>query len=691
MQDLINKLIEISYNLSWSWNKDVYSLFREIDEDKWEWSNHNPVKFIHEMNHELLAYIISKKNLSGKIKYIYKSLKEYLSDETYFGKNYFSSSTPIIGYFSAEYGITECLKVYSGGLGVLSGDHLKSSSDLGVPLVGVGLAYSNGYFMQYLNEHGRQSETVEKNNFYNLPMFPVNDHFNNRVVIELDFPGRKVMAATWAINIGRTKIYLLDTNLDMNAENDRYITDTLYGGDSEKRIQQEIVLGVGGTRLLKRLGFDIKAYHINEGHSAFLCLERIKNVMRERGISFTEAKSICYTSNLFTTHTPVPAGFDIFSRDMMSRYFGDYAEKYLKISLDELMAEGHINRNGNDANGGFNMAHLAINNSKFINAVSKLHGEVSRKMWSLPAGKSIAHVTNGIHTLSYLSPYNHELYTLYFGKDWHKDNDVWQRIDEIPDEHIWRVREMNRKNLVAFCREKLKYQLFYDTSENNLNNILNDEVLTIGFARRFATYKRGNLIFRDLDRLRRIVTNSRMPVQFVFSGKAHPKDEEGKSFIAQIAAFTKDEVLKDKIIFLENYSLDIAKHLVQGCDIWLNNPIRPLEASGTSGMKVIANGGLNFSILDGWWDEGYSEENGWKIDSLADESVSAEEKDNYEVNSLYNTLENTIIPMFYSRDNNNVPGEWVKKIKSSVKNLAGYFSTGRMVKEYTEKFYLKVE
>lgn len=695
MNELLLMLKEVAHNLHWSWNKESVELFNEINPDFWNWSGHNPVKLLNEINQSYLEFIIEKKNLGSKILGIYTDHKYYLSRKTYFEKNYFKPDSPIIAYFSAEYGITECLKTYSGGLGVLSGDHLKSSSDLGIPLVGIGLAYHYGFFTQLINRDGWQTENYELNEFNQLPITLLRDENYSPVKVSLNFPNRTVWVQVWVVQVGKVKLYLLDTFIAENEVEDRRITDILYGGDNEKRLSQEIILGIGGIRLLKKLGHDIKAFHLNEGHSAFLCFERIKNYMKENKTGFTEAKEKCFYSNIFTTHTPVPAGIDIFTKELFSKYFKSYAENEIGVTLDELFLEGDLIKE-DESNNRFNMAYLAINNSNFINGVSKLHGEVSRKMWMLSETRSqIDYITNGVHTPSYISKHTNNLLCDNFTKNWIYDNGIWDKIDKVTDEEIWALRLLNKYELIKFSRIRIKEKwIFLGAEKEKLKeaeNILNPDALTIGFARRFATYKRGTLIFSDLDRLKRIVNNVSMPVQFIFSGKAHPKDEGGKSLISEIISYTRDEDLKHKVIFLDNYDLNVARHLVEGCDLWLNNPRKPLEASGTSGMKVVANGGLNFSIIDGWWNEGFSPENGWKIDSILTENISIEERDLFEANSLYDTLEKEIIPVFYDRNGKGIPDKWVKKIKSSIKNLAGYFSTDRMLKEYCEKFYMKVK
>lgn len=695
MQNLLLILKEIAFNLYWSWNKDAVELFNELNPGFWNWSGHNPVKFMNEINQNYLVSAIEVKNLGGKILEIYADLKKYIDKKSYFEEKYFQTDKPLIAYFSAEYGLTECLKIYSGGLGVLSGDHMKSSSDLGLPLIGIGLAYHYGFFVQLINKNGWQTENYEINEFQNLPLYLLRDENYKPIRFEVNFPQRSVLVQVWIVHIGRIKLYLMDTFLAENAVEDRRITDILYGGDSEKRIAQEIILGIGGTRLIEKLGYDINAFHLNEGHSAFLCFERIKSYMKKNNASYAEAKTACYHSNIFTTHTPVPAGIDIFTKDLFVKYFKNYAEEEVGVSVDELFLEGDLNKDKSD-NNNFNMAYLAINNSHFINGVSKLHGEVSRKMWMLSDKRSkIESITNGVHTASYLSYFSNAVYTKYFSKDYIYDENIWSRINEISDEDLWTMRLLNKFDLINFAREKIieKWILLGSEKEHleEAKGILNPEALTIGFARRFATYKRGNLIFRDLERLKKIVNNTAMPVQFIFSGKAHPKDEGGKTLIAEIISYTRDIELKNKIIFLDNYDINVARHMVEGCDLWLNNPRRPLEASGTSGMKIIANGGLNFSILDGWWDEGYSTDTGWKIDSVLSDNITQEERDALEALSLYDTLEKEITPLFYLRNDKGLPEEWIKKIKSSIRILAGYFSTNRMVKEYCERFYMKVK
>lgn len=694
MQDLLLLLKEIAFNLYWSWNKNAVELFNELNSGFWNWSGHNPVKFLNEINQNYLLNEIERKNLGSKILSIYSDFNKYLSYPTYFEKNYFKTDKPIIAYFSSEYGLTECLKIYSGGLGVLSGDHMKSSSDLGIPLVGIGLAYHYGFFAQIINRFGWQTENYELNEFQNLPLYLLRDENYKPVKLEIKFNYRTIFIQAWVVHIGRNKLYLLDTFLSENAVEDRRITDILYGGDSEKRITQEIILGIGGTRLLKNLGFDIKAFHLNEGHSAFLCFERIKDYMKENSVTYEQAKDKCFYSNIFTTHTPVAAGIDIFTKELFTKYFKSYAEQEIGITVDELFLEGDL-KTGQDDNNLFNMAYLAINNSNFINGVSKLHGEVSRKMWMLDDTRSqIDSITNGVHTLSYLSSHSNDMYCKYFTRNWIYEEKIWQRIDEIPDEAIWSMRLLNKYELIKFCRGKILEKWIFlgveKERQKEVERILSPDALTIGFARRFATYKRGTLIFKDLERLKKIVNNAAMPVQFIFSGKAHPKDEGGKNLIAEIITYTRDEDLKNKIVFLDNYDINVARHLVEGCDLWLNNPRRPQEASGTSGMKVIANGGLNLSILDGWWNEGFSIESGWKIDTFSAENISVEQRDLLEAASIYNVLEKEIIPMFYFQSGKGIPQQWVEKIKYSIKNLAEYFNTNRMVKEYCEKFYMKV-
>jgi len=456
-------LKEVAYNLHWSWNKDAVELFNEINPDFWAWSGHNPVKLLNEINQNYLDYIIEKKNLGSRVLSLYAEYKDYLSRKTYFEEKYFKTDEPIIAYFSAEYGLTECLKTYSGGLGVLSGDHLKSSSDLGLPLVGIGLAYNYGFFTQMINPDGWQTENYQLNEFPNLPIELLRDENYIPVKVSVNFPGRKIWVQVWLAQVGRVKLLLLDTSISENSVEDRRITDILYGGDNEKRICQEIILGIGGIRLLEKLGYNIKAYHLNEGHSAFLCFERIKNYMKRNNVTYAEAKNKCFYSNIFTTHTPVPAGIDIFTKELFSKYFKSYAEKEVGVNLDDLFKEGDLHASDPN-NNQFNMAYLAINNSNFINGVSKLHGEVSRKMWMLPKSRSqIDYITNGVHTPSYVSNSTNNLFSSYFSENWYHDENIWKRIGEISDEEIWALRLINKFKLINFCRERIKEKLLLET------------------------------------------------------------------------------------------------------------------------------------------------------------------------------------------------------------------------------------
>lgn len=691
---MINRLNEMSYNLYWSWNNDFFELFGNINSDLWEWCDKNPVKFLDSINRDFLSDTIGKKNLQGKILSMFDEYKKYLSGKTYFQEKYYNPESPSICYLSAEYALAKCMKFYSGGLGTLSGDHMKSASDLGIPLIGIGLAYLYGYFRQYITKEGRQGELYDRNDFNKLPMYLVRDKDYIPIKISVFMNGRNVYAQVWAIEIGRIKLYMLDTFVVENHAEDKRITDILYGGDREDRIRQEILLGIGGMRVVEKLGLDIKAYHINEGHSAFLTFERIKNFMHKYNVSYKEAKEVCYYSNIFTTHTPVPAGIDIFPKWLMEKYFKNYAENEVGMSFIDLFNEGDL-RKGHRDNDEFNMAYLAINNSNFVNGVSKLHGEIARSMWSLPPDRSqIDYVTNGVHTQTYLSSESERIISKNFGKQWYKDENKWDKISSLPDESLWKMRNRNRTSLIKCLREKIedKHRLAGADDEklSLLKDFFDENALTIGFARRFAQYKRGKLLFMLDDRLKKILGNSDRKVQVIFSGKAHPKDEPGKQLIFDIYTYTGKEGFSDKVVFIENYDIEVAKKLVSGCDLWLNNPRRPLEASGTSGMKVVANGGLNFSILDGWWCEGYTPENGWAITS-APEGKSEEEVDWLEANAIYDILENEIIPAFYNRDEKGIPTAWINKIRASIKTLAPVYNTDRMLWEYTEKFYMKVK
>jgi len=694
----LEKLRELAYNLYWSWSHETRSLFRRMDRDLWEGLNHNPVLLLGKISQQRLEELSSDDGFISQMNHAYDSLQQYLKEQTWFAKNYNSKKKFNIIYFSAEFGLAECLQTYSGGLGVLAGDHLKSASDLGLPLIGIGLLYKEGYFQQYLSSDGWQLERYEINDFENLPMKRVTDAKNNPVVLSLEFPGREVFFQVWKIMVGRNPLYLLDTNLPQNTPADREITRTLYGGNIETRIQQEIILGIGGIHFLYSMDITPYVCHMNEGHSAFLSLERISKLMQFEGLSYKEAKEVGYYSNVFTTHTPVPAGIDVFSNELIEKYFGKYYREKLKISNQEFYSLGNLLKESGTSN--FNMAHLAMNTAGFINGVSKLHSVVSKKMWSfgfkdIPFNEiPIRHITNGVHTLTHLSKDMEELLRQYLGDSIFSNTDnpsLWDKIDSIPSEELWRTHERRRERLVAFARMRLVSQIKARGGNPNeireAKEVLDPSVLTIGFARRFATYKRGALIFSDIERLADILLNPEFPVQLIFAGKAHPQDDEGKALIQEIFRIANDEKFRRKIVFLENYDMNVARQLVQGCDIWLNTPRRPLEASGTSGMKVIANGGLNFSVLDGWWDEGFDPELGWKIGN-GEEYSDLDYQDEVESRGLYNTLEREIIPLFYDRKSDKLPRAWIEMMRKSMKQLGSFFNTNRMVREYCEIFYL---
>ncbi len=690
-------LNDLSLNLRWSWDHPTIELFRRLDSDLWEQTNHNPWLMLGRIDQKRLAEAEADEAFLAHMDRVWASLHEYLQGAGWFRRAHPEAGDLRIAYFSAEFGLTECIPNYAGGLGILAGDHLKSASDLGLPLTGIGLLYQGGYFRQYLNADGWQQETYPINDFHNLPLEPVKNDSGEPVFVGVDFPGRKVAAQIWRVQVGRIPLYLLDTNIAQNTPEDRKITGTLYGGDRELRIQQEIVLGIGGMRALHALGILPTVCHMNEGHSAFLGLERARMSVEELKICYYEARQLTAAGNVFTTHTPVPAGFDRFDPGLMDHYFRAYAQQ-LGISFDELMRYGRDNPN--DPGSQFNMANLAARHSSSANGVSRLHGEVTRQMahpvWAgYPLDEvPIGYVTNGIHTPTWISAEMSALLDRYLGPKWSEDpanHDVWDRIDRIPDHELWRVHQIRRERLVNYARARLAKQISNRGGSNSeiaaANSVLDPDVLTIGFARRFATYKRATLILRDVERLKTILADSKRPVQLLFAGKSHPHDGFGKELIREIVHFAQDPQVRRNVVFLEDYDMSVARYLVQGCDVWLNTPRRPNEASGTSGMKLLPNGGLNISVLDGWWDEAFDGEVGWGIgrgEVYTDEAY----QDRVESEALYNLLEKEVAPLFYDRDSEDVPRGWVTKMKASMKRLTPVFNTNRMVAEYAERFYL---
>ncbi|MGB2869238.1 MAG: alpha-glucan family phosphorylase [Bacteroidota bacterium] len=692
-------LRDLAYNLVWVWDHELMELFIRLDPDLWERTNHNPVLLLGSIRQERLNTASRDEAFLVQVERANRRYKEYLdSNSTWFRKSYSEIKGHQIAYFSAEFGLTECLQNYSGGLGILSGDHLKSASDLGLPLVGVGLLYQQGYFRQYLNADGWQQERYPENDFFTLPIRPEQDDKGNSLTISVELPGRSVIAQIWRVNVGRIQLYLLDTNISANrAKEDQDITDQLYGGDRELRIKQEILLGIGGHRALRALGFQPSVYHLNEGHSAFLSLERIRELMREHKLSFAEAREAAMAGMVFTTHTPVPAGNDFFTPALMEQYFSSYYKDF-GLAWKEFLGLGRQNPENDQED--FCMTVLALRMSGRSNGVSKLHGDVSRTMWKniwpgVPVDSvPISSITNGVHAPSWISREMAGVFDRYLGPRWREDagdSALWSRIHHISDEELWRTHERRRERLVAFARVRLRAQLEsrgVPPSEVNIaDEVLNSEALTIGFARRFATYKRATLLMRDKERLMKILSDKDRPVQIIFAGKAHPHDTPGKELIRSILHFARTPEARRRVVFIEDYDMVVARYLVQGVDIWLNTPLRPLEASGTSGMKATLNGAMNLSILDGWWAEAYDVSTGWAI-GRGEEYGDPEYQNEVEANDLYDLLEKDILPLFYTRGAEDLPRGWIRKMKTAMRAIGPEFNSNRMVLQYTEKMYL---
>ncbi|KPK73796.1 MAG: alpha-glucan phosphorylase [Phycisphaerae bacterium SM23_30] len=697
LPDNLKPLKEIAYNLWWTWDHDAIDMFRRLDRELWKASNHNPVMMLGKMKQERLEKVSRDDGFLAHLERVCKKMDAYMRGPRWYDSIDHSKKPATIAYFSAEFGLHESLPIYSGGLGVLAGDHLKSASDLGVPLVAMGLLYRQGYFQQYLNADGWQQESYPENDFYNMPIKLVKHEDGRPIRFHIDIAGRDVVVQVWRVQVGRVDLYLLDTNLRCNRLEDRQITAQLYGGDNNMRIRQEMLLGIGGFSALKTLGIEPAVCHMNEGHAAFLALERIRRIMEEHRVSFAEAREATISGNVFTTHTPVPAGHDVFSAETMEKYLGDYAKQF-GIGFGEILGLGRINPN--NANEPFSMTYLAIRLSTYRNGVSQLHGEVSRRMcqpvWpEVPMDEvPITSITNGIHVSSWVSREMSEVLVRYLGPGWNEyphNTAAFTRIDQIPDEELWRTHERRREQLVAFARHRLREQLSQrgasPTEIATADEVLDPEALTIVFARRFAAYKRATLLFHDPERLRKIITEKERPVQIIFAGKAHPRDTAGKELIRKAVHMAREEELRRRIVFLENYDINLARFLVQGADVWLNTPRRGMEASGTSGMKVLTNGGINLSILDGWWCEGYSHDTGWAIGS-GESYTDTKYQDEVESHTIYDLLEKDVVPLFYQRGSDRLPRGWVKMMKNSMRKLSSHFSTSRMVAEYAQTFYL---
>ena len=699
LPERIRGLSVIANNLWWSWNTEFLKLFKIIDIDLWEKVDKNPVKFLNLVSQEKLDSIIENKEFLGKYDEINNNFKAYMeSKSTWFTKNYPNNQKDLIAYFSAEYGLDEILPIYSGGLGILSGDHLKSASDLGIPLVAVGLLYKNGYFHQEIDGNGIQRDHYTKIDINTLPILPVKDENGEDLYIDYELPKGTLYLKVWTINVGRTKLYLLDSDIDKNIEEYKDITLYLYGGNQENRIRQEIVLGMAGTKLLKKLNLNPTVYHMNEGHSSFLTIELIKNIMEDKKVSFNIARDIVSSKTVFTTHTPVPAGNDIFPLDLVKTYFCGMWDK-LGISEEDFLKLG-MSPNATLENSGFNMGILALKISGKKNGVSKLHREVSSELFSevwpniISNESPITYVTNGIHTCTWLAPNLKKLYNKYlipFWQDSIHDDNVWKNIKNIPNQELWNEHLERKKKLLNLVKESTTQRLrrsgySYDQIAKIVGG-LNPNALTIGFARRFATYKRATLIFKDLERITQILNDENRPVQLIFAGKAHPIDKEGQDLIKFIHEISMKPQFVGKIFILEDYNIGMSRYLVSGVDVWLNNPRRPLEASGTSGQKASVNGVVNFSVLDGWWAEGYNAKNGWRIGSEINYD-NYEIQDNEDCNSLYTILEKKVIPTYYNKNVEGFSDDWVKIMKESIITTGGKFSTARMLIDYMQKLYM---
>ncbi|MBC8100126.1 MAG: alpha-glucan family phosphorylase, partial [Armatimonadetes bacterium] len=698
MPEALARLTELAANLRWSWDDEIYMLFRRIDQDLWEKTYHNPVQMLGLVSQERLSQLVADPAFMAHYHRAIAEFDDYMQDtDTWYHQHHTTQRKPLLAYFSMEFGLTECLQTYSGGLGILSGDHLKSASDLGLPLVAVGLLYQEGYFQQYLNADGYQQENYPINDYSTQPVTLQRGPDGKPLKINVDLPGRKLYAQIWKVQVGRMPLYLLDTNVPENArQDDRNVTDRLYGGDKRQRIRQEILLGIGGIRALNAMGMHPDVCHMNEGHSAFLALERIRVEMERSKVTFSQARELTKSSNIFTTHTNVPAGLERFGYDLIDEHFTDYYRS-MGLTRDQFIGLGRENMGDYEL---FSMAVLALNLSADSNGVAQLHGKVAREMWrwmypQVPTSEvPLGAITNGIHIQTWISREMATLFDRYLDPEWRTQENnpaLWQGADGIPDGELWRTHERRRERLVAFARKRLREQLtrrgVSQTEVEAADEALNPDTLTIGFARRFATYKRATLLFRDTARLVKLLNDSERPVQIIFAGKAHPHDEEGKAFIREIVHMARTPDLRHSIVFLENYDMQVARYLVQGVDVWLNTPRRPKEASGTSGMKVIYNGGLNCSILDGWWDEAYSPQVGWAIGNGEEyRDNQGEQQDQIESQALYNVLEQDIIPLFYDRGRDSLPRGWISKVKAGLKTLAPFFNTRRMVQEYAEQY-----
>ncbi|MDR1867192.1 MAG: alpha-glucan family phosphorylase [Treponema sp.] len=701
--DSLKALDEIARNLWLSWNYEAVQLFIRLDFDAWTRSHQSPVRTLGLVSQERLIQMAEDDSYVAALESVYEQFLKYKNSTPWY-EDFCKkdediikvSQDSVVAYFSMEYGMDVSLPIYSGGLGILSGDHMKTSSDMGLPLVGVGLLYRQGYFTQQLNTDGFQQEGYPENDWYNMPVERKEDQNGNPIKISVDLAGRIVIAQIWEVKVGRSSLYLLDTNIEENPADIRDITAALYGGDKETRIRQEILLGVGGIRALRALGINPAVTHMNEGHSAFLGLERIRELMEEKKFNFDEAREALWPTNIFTTHTPVPAGNERFDVWLIEKYLRSWTQ-ILGVSWKDFLGLGRVNVN--DDNESYCMTVLALKLSAYANGVARLHGEVSRTMWQrlwneLPINEvPIGHVTNGVHPRTWISSTVSRLLKRYFGPDLEDkptELTVWERIDRISDEELWRAHERRREQLVVFARERIrKHIVRTGLSERRIHqaeDALSPSALTISFARRFATYKRGNLLLRDPERLLNLIRDNERPVQFIFAGKAHPNDIPGKELIREIIHFAERYNVTNRIIFLENYDMTVARYLTSGSDVWLNTPRRPMEASGTSGMKAALNGVLNCSILDGWWDEEYCSAIGWAIgqrEPYANEDI----QDDIESKALYDLLERDIIPLFYQRGRDRLPREWIKSMKASMKQLGQSISSHRMLKEYTQNYY----